>query len=319
MNTKSQFTLQVFEKIGTPLFASVNEVAARGIMTGQVKDMPSDIEIAETVAKLLTSLTQSGTKLSEKIGLTNTDPDSDDLQIAMAGILSPIIANLYQVSGHPPKEPDLDRVLSSFDTVASFSENFTSTKEGAETLNNLSSNTQQNKTLRYTMAMVPLVNSVAAFSFGEDPDKLLKKISERLTKTAKEIAETITEKPVDEIAILNGLVTIYSQCHFSEMARIMSMTDEQRQGNTVTVDSVWSMVDQRIDMLKILVEAISNPTAIATPEKTAPKAEVQPQAPETKTEPKDEPQKANGGIGGGPMSFFKNKEEDDASTATGDA
>lgn len=310
MNAKSKFTLQVFEKIGTPLFASVNEVASRNIMTGQAKELPSDIEIAKTVAQLLTSVTQSGSKLSEKIGLTTNDPDSDAIQIALAGILSPIVANLYQVTGQTPKEQDLDRVLASFDTVASFSDNFTSLQDGANQLESLPASAPKGATqdsLRYTMAMVPLVNSVAAFSFGEEPDKLLKKVSERVTKEVKEISATVPGDNTDEISILSGIVTIYSQCHFSEMARIMAMTDEQRQTSPVTIDGVWAMVDQRLDMLKALVGGITNPQQ-TTAEAPATTAEI-PNPPVTPTATQAEAPKSAGG--GGPMSFFS---KDDAAS-----
>jgi hypothetical protein len=302
MNAKSKFTLQVFEKIGTPLFASVNEVASRNIMTGQAKELPSDIEIAKTVAQLLTSVTQSGSKLSEKIGLTTNDPDSDAIQIALAGILSPIVANLYQVTGQTPKEQDLDRVLASFDTVASFSDNFTSLQDGANQLESLPASSPKGATqdsLRYTMAMVPLVNSVAAFSFGEEPDKLLKKVSERVTKEVKEISATVPGDNTDEISILSGIVTIYSQCHFSEMARIMAMTDEQRQTSPVTIDGVWAMVDQRLDMLKALVGGVTNSQQKAV-EAPATTAEIS-SPPVTPATVQAETPKSSGG---GPMSFF---------------
>ncbi|MBL4590101.1 MAG: hypothetical protein JKY11_08500 [Alphaproteobacteria bacterium] len=286
MNNNNKFLLQIFEKIGAPLFTSVNEVAVRTVMGGQATAMPSTADQAETIAKLLTSHTKTSTALSGKLGLESKDPEADDLQVSLAAVLSPVIANMYQIVGQAPKDDDIEKIVSSFETLGSFSNNFSSVHEGAERLETLPVSAQPQdqaqETLQNITSMVPLINSVSAFPFGQAPEKLLRKIIQRIQSEIDAIKKEIPEKSYNYTGILNAIVTIYSQCHFSEMARIMAMTDKERETGAITIDGVWTMFDQRMELLKTLARAMTNTPETATAQEgtTAPTAPTQPIAQE---------------------------------------
>ena len=279
MNNNNKFLLQIFEKIGTPLFTSVNEVAVRAVMGGQITAMPSTSDQAEIIAKLLTSLTKTSTALSGKLGLESKDPEADDLQVSLAAVLSPVISNMYQIAGQAPQDNDIEKIVASFETLGSFSNNFSSVHEGAERLETLPVSEQpQDKaqeTLQNITSMVPLINSVSAFPFGQAPEKLLRKIIQRIQSEIEEIKKEVPIDAYNYTGTLNAIVTIYSQCHFSEMARIMAMTDKERETSAITIDGVWTMFDQRIELLKTLARAMTGIPETTTTAPTTPTAPAQ--------------------------------------------
>ncbi len=322
MNNKNKFLLQIFEKIGAPLFTSVNEVATRAVMTGQAQNLLTNMEQAGLVAKLLTNITKASSAISEKLDLETQDPDSDDLQVSLAAILSPVISNTYQLTGQVLKDEDIERITSSFETIRTFSNHFSSMPEGTERLENLPAHKAPHDktqlTLQNIMGIVPLINAVSAFPFGEDPNKLLKKIITRIQSEVDDIKKELisTESPQDNtshIQIFNTVIMMYSQCHFSEMARIMAMGDKEREENSLSIDTVWIMFDQRMDMLKTLTHSIVGSSDVVQKttqtDETFPlhpseiKAQNTPEADETSAIQNNQSSQESQG----PMSFFSKK------------
>ncbi len=329
MNNKNRFLLQLFEKIGLPLFASVNDVSARAIMTGQATNLPTDAEQAEIIAKLLTKITKVSSSVSEKLDLGTNDPDLDDLQVSLAAIVSPVVSNLYQLTGQIPKEDDIEKIVLYFETLSTFSNNFSSLQEGASRLEKLPANTAaQDKTqnsLQNIMSTTPLINAVAAFPFGEAPEKLLKKVIQRIQKNVDDIIKTMPENISNDATtytgIFNTVIMIYSQCHFSEMARIMAMGDKEREANPISVDNVWTLFEQRIDMLKALVGSMIESSNTTEQTNISPSIEIT-KEPEIQEEPeKNSPEKVEipapeeavaSQSSENPMSFFSKKKKEES-------
>lgn len=311
MNNQSQFTLQIFEKIGSPLFSAVNEVSSRMVMTGQSPAAPTDEEYAETIAKLLTSLTKTSSEAIETLDLDSKDPESDDLHVSMASVLSPVIANLYQIMGLPPTDEDIAKISKALNTLSTFSNNFSVTNEAGEALSNLKTADQSNEHLKNLMGCVPLINAVTAFSFGETPEKLIKNLYKRLEDDAKALSDDYQVGTYADV--LPCVVTLYSQCHFSEMARIMSMSDKDRETQAIGVETVISKYDAHLDMLKTLASSMMGvpvaQTQSSATETTPPPA---PQK-ETETPTQAAPPAANETQGSdNPMSFFSAKKDESA-------
>ena len=342
MDKKHQTFLQVFEKLGTPLIAAVNEVAAR---TGGASTEKED---AEKLAQLLTSVTKASIELSEKTDLTQSDADKDDLRLGLTSVVTPLIASLYQMSGKMPAGADAQRFSEAFQALASYVDNFVSIKDAANRIKQMEDGqffADENQIRLQTLnTLVPIVNSVVAFPFGEQPGKLIRKVTDRLLSDARDIqGEVLPDLPKGEkehaqLSLLKGMVIVYAQSHFAEMARIVSSQDQQkREGSGLSMDPVWQAYDARIDMLKVLAAGLSDqdlgaPQAATAQQQEAPQAPQQeqatptPQAPAQKAQPEPQPQQQeapaqpaqtdNGGgnagaSSGSPMSFFAKKKPDD--------
>ncbi|MGE4313096.1 MAG: hypothetical protein AB7E85_02335, partial [Pseudobdellovibrionaceae bacterium] len=121
--------------------------------------------------------------------------------------------------------------------------------------------------LQTVNALLPIMNSVIAFPFGETPQKLLRKIADRLIEEARSLAEEVVQtsdaqqKKMAELALLRGIVIIYSQSHFGEMGRIMSLDNQQRESMTLSLDPVWKAFDERLEMLKVLAQVMNGDEA----------------------------------------------------------
>lgn len=345
MDKKHQIFLQVFEKLGTPLVAAVNEVTARsGGKTTEKED-------AEKLAQLLTAVTKASIELSEKSDLTQSDADKDDLRLGLTSVVTPLVAGLYQMSGKIPAGADAQRFSEAFQALASYADNFVSIKDAANRIKQMEQGqffADENQIRLQTLnALVPIVNSVVAFPFGEQPGKLIRKVTDRLLADAREIQGDIMsdlpkgEKEHAQLSLLKGLVVIYAQSHFSEMARIVSSQDQQkREGSGMTMEPVWKAYDARVDMLKVLAAALSDqelgagqpaPQQAAQelpaqqtaqqqqPPQTQPQTqplaqeETQPPSPTPPStpQPQEAPAQSASSGGGSPMSFFAKKKSDD--------
>lgn len=346
MDTKAQTFLKIFEKLGTPLIAAVNEISVREAATaaqnGQAPAADTPKKDAEAMAQLLTVLTRASIEMADKADIQSSDADKDDLRLATASALAPLIASLYQLTGKIPTDQDIARIADVFQAMGSYTDNYISVREAAARLERvekglapLDDNQIRLQTLN---ALMPVMNSVIAFPFGETPQKLLRKIIDRLLDEARALAEETVqatdpqEKKMAELALLRGIVVIYSQAHFGEMARIMGLDNQQRESMSLSLDPVWKAFDERLEMLKVMAQVLNGDEGVpasaasgskspavnqseaktpeiftapqpATPEQTSPPPV--PQAPAAPEETKPSaPAAPPAGDNENPMSFF---------------
>ena len=259
------FLVQVMEKIGSPLIASVNDVAARLKAQNPDADANADpataqAEDATKVATLLNKSVQVALSMSKMLDLSHDDREADSVRLSLTALAGPMLANQYRMSTRLPGENDIKRIVTSLEAVMTFSDNFTVAGDATVRLNQIDKDffpadpTQIQ--IMYIQALVPTVNAVVAFPFGQPERKLVQDITGRLIAKAKEIvsinfpnlAEQQAKK--SELAVLRSLATIYSQCHFGEMARLMALPADQRQ--QTSLDPVWASFDLRASLLEVL-------------------------------------------------------------------
>ena len=161
------------------------------------------------------------------------------------------------------------------------------------------------------MSTVPLINAVIAFPFGESADKLLKKIYTTLDSHAQTLSKELSLE--NDATIFPALVTMYNQCHFTEMARIMAMTDKDRETAKITIDTVWEKFNQQLAMLTTLSHAVAEPSTTDA-ETASPPQQTQENKP-----PVQQPAETSvqtpppaGGENANPMSFFATKKSEDS-------
>ncbi len=271
MDSKHQTFLRIFEKLGTPLIAAVNEVKTRaGTKAGD------ENEDARKLAQLLTIVTRESVVLAEKADIVQSDSEKDDLRLSLTTIISPLIASLYQMGGKIPEEKDTAQLADSFGALSSYIDNFISIKESAQRIGQMEEGQyfiDENQIKIQTLSvLVPVVNSVIAFPFGEKPAKLIRNICSRLIEESEKLQDSLFKTSNEpeakhiQLGLLRSLVVIYSQCHFSEMARILNSQDQNRAGANLSIDPVWKAFDERVEMIDAISSVLSGNEEVAQTE-----------------------------------------------------
>jgi len=188
-----------------------------------------------------------------------------------------------------------------------FSENFVPSAESVQRLEQLAADgsptdTRQ-ATIQYIHAFIPVVSAIGDFPFGQPEQKLIQDVSERLTKKAMALRETIfgatlsgDNQKFAELALLQGLGDIYAGCHLAETKRLTSMGDQAREtAGGMSMDPVWKAFEVKASMLEALGAALvpnkgggaqtQAPSQAAPPPATEPVAQTPPPAAPPATPP----------------------------------
>lgn len=311
MTQYSDYLAQVFEKLGTPLLAVTMEQSAQNPASGTNE--------AELIASLLGKTTQLGISLSELVDMPEKPEDSDAARLTLAALSAPLVANQYRISNRMPEDKDLEKALEALKTVMTYSDNFTSTEQGEERLKTLEKdNAPGDKTqqqVRYLHTLLPAINSVMAFPFGQKEQKMAQDVTDKLVQRTKQMCDEIFPDIAEdvrketELSLLRSIVMIYSQCHFAEMARLMAQPDEDRMTSPST-DALWTAFETRVAMLETIslhmVPGADKRQSGTTQDTVAPTAPAQapPQPIPQTPPPAQESPAAPPADNGNPMSFF---------------
>lgn len=270
MDQRSSFLIQTLEKLAAPLVAAISEVTVRQMMTqdqaGNTTSSASLKNEAQQLASLLTSTTQLSISLSDLMDLQNMGDKADAVRVGLAGVASPLIANFYRLAGRYPTESEIERLKSAMSTVVTYADNFEAAGEAQARLATFDQDfrpmDQDQQLLQYMFVLLPAVNSILAYPFGQPEKKLVQEVCDRLIKSVKAMQEKLfntqddVTKAKSEMALLRIAALIYSQCHFAEMAKLMASEDQNRQGMAPPMDNLWSAFEQRLSMLEVLAETL---------------------------------------------------------------
>lgn len=267
MDSRSTFLLQVLEKLASPLVASISEVAVRQMMMPDPTQQGAMRPEAEQVASLLIKSTQLSIGLSDLIDMKLPDNEADSLRLALTSLASPLVANIYRLSGRTPTDQEVERVMSAMNAVYTYSENFTPAADASVRMATIEQDyfpaDPAQVTLQYMSAILPAVNSIMAYSFGLPEKRLVQEVTERLLQEAKELRVRMFPDIKDpqkiakaDLAVLRMATLIYSQCHFGEMAKLMATEEQARQGLAPAMTTLWQAFSLRMQMLEILSEVI---------------------------------------------------------------
>lgn len=328
MDSRSTFLLQVLEKLASPLVASISEVSVRQMMMPDPSQAGAMRPEAEQVAGLLTKSTQMSIGLSELIDLKLPENEADSLRLALTSLASPLVANIYRLAGRTPTDAEIDRVMAAMNAVYTYSDNFSPASDATARMAVLDQDFYPSDAtqvaLQYMSALLPAVNSVMAYSFGQPEKQLIKDVTERLLKESQALRKTMFPHLTDprdtsksDLAVLRMATQIYSQCHFGEMAKLMATEEQARQGLAPAMTTLWQAFSLRMQMLEVLAEVLvpGERPVVETASSEAVKPE--PIAAETKPEIKAVPAAqaapaaatpaADDGAPKNPMSFFAKK------------
>lgn len=267
MEQRASFLLQVLEKLAAPLVAAITEVGVRQQMNPDPSQHGSLKPEAEQVAGLLTKSTQMSIGLAGLVDMQLPENEADSLRLALTSLASPMIANIYRLAGRSPSDQEIERVTSALSAVISYADGFAPAADATARLqtleNDFAPSDPSQISILYMSALLPAVNSVMSYSFGVPEKRLVQDVGERLIREAKILRERMFPDMKDEIlmakadlALLRIAASIYSQCHFAEMAKLMATEDQTRQGMAPAMTSLWQAFILRMQMIEVLGDVL---------------------------------------------------------------
>ncbi len=307
MDSRSQFLLQLLQKLGAPLMRAVNSHAGDALDESGQKD-------AQVIAALLSETVKISISLSQAMNLKPDDGDADAIRVALAALAGGLVADAYEQAGRIPGDADSRRISKSLESVLAFSDNFAPAAEHAQRLQTLDGTPPFMDAMQANLyainALVPAIGAIADFPFGQQETKLIQDVSGKLSERAKSLREKLTDAAGEtsdgkmaELIILQSLAQIYASAHRAETARLKTLSEEARSGEH-SLDPVWQVFDRQLAMLEVLIGASAGQSSGRAgggvkPAVEAPTSESEtPAAPAAATPPPAKP-------GGSPMSFFK--------------
>ncbi len=328
----AHFATQLLEKIGAPLLSVIENVAP------EVSDEEGQIAQAQIMAQLLGQAVAMSTMLYNTLDIKEDEAMADQTRVALTSLVAPFVAEFYLKRKKIPTEENLKRIIKSLEAVLMFGENFkpaSDHKSRLQTADQKSVLFDKHQPVLVTLqAMVPVVNAVEEFSFGQSRRKLVQDISSRLEAKAAEIARS-QDSPdkLTELIIFKALASVYADCHRSETRRVLENVETAR--DNLSVDPIWERYETKVQMMEAIlgIQASAQsasvggvapeqvtPAAVETPAPVQPPAVALPveqtPVPVAPTAPVTPPPVAQAAAPtAGPMGFFKKEETPAAAPA----
>ena len=304
MDSRSQFILQLLQKLGAPLMRAVN-ARSDGADEG-AKD-------AQTISALLSETVKISISLSQAMNLKPEDGDADAIRVTLAALAADLVADSYKETGRLPSDTDSRRIAKSLESVLAFTDNFAPAAQHAQRLQTIDGTApfmdEMQANLYAMNALVPAIAAIAEFPFGQQEAKLIQEVATALSDRAKTLRSNLAQiegegadAKMAELVLLQSLAQIYAAAHRAETARLKTLPEDAR--GELSLTPVWKQFDRQLAMLEVLLgtsagNASGRGGKGVKPTAEAP-AEEQQSAPVESAAPAAPPAKpAN------PMSFFK--------------
>lgn len=332
MDQRTKFLLQTLEKIGAPLTMAAVTVPEQN--PGQD---------AQRAAELLNKSVQLGLTLAEAMRVRD-ESQADGVHLALTAFAGPLIAGQTMATGRVPGDLEIRRMSGALQAVLAFADRFT---PAADTVLRLENNETTADPADETMihvqmlnAFAPVLQAVSQYAFGRQEPKLIQEIGARITSQAADLGVRIfgADQPPRiarriELVLVRLLAGIYAAAHMEEMARLMSLSDQDRNqamsaSGGVPMDPIWTAFNRRAEMVRVLAETIvPSPRSAAqaqgsggfAPPPALPPVQQQPPAAPLGGIPGMNPPAAAAPVpsneppvsaGGNPMAFFSKKTAD---------
>lgn len=339
MNQRTQYFIQVLEKIGTPLLSAIISGAPSTDASGQ--------EDARKMAALLSKSVETSISFGQMIDVNSLGENGDRVRVAMMALAANLVGESYKLKQQMPGETENKRMVAALQAALTFSENFTPSPENTKALENLEAKGHgediYQAQVQYIQAFVPVISAITEFSFGHKEPKLMTEIASRLIARAEDIAKGLnhkneTHRKAAELGVLRALAELYATCHRAEISRVMKMSEDERVQRTqesggLALDAIWKDFDLRVSLVEALTQNILGassvtsststkapapppsipvaPPASAPPQAEVPKPQIfqAPSPPPTQTPP-TVPASSPAQTGANPMSMFAKKPAD---------
>lgn len=284
MDERSEFLLQILERLGAPLMAAISGVSTEADPEGKA----DPVKDAGRMAELLGKSVQSSIALASALHATG---GNDSIRLTLTALAANLIASQYRLTHRPPSERDIERITGALTAVLSFADNFSPAKENASRLKVLDIESaaydEHQVHAVFFHAFSPAISAVSTYAFGRQDMKLLQEIAKTITARARELREKlfpsvseVRDQRQVELGLVKSLVAIYVECHKAETERLLGMNEQQRaeaaqaNGGVLSMDPVWNAFAIRTAMLEALAPSIlpGGATAVAVSGSVAPDA-----------------------------------------------
>lgn len=305
MDSRSQFLLQLLEKLGAPLMRAINSQG-------------TSADEAQTIAALLSETVKISISLSQAMNLKTEDGDADAIRVGLAALAGNLVADSYARNGHVPGEAEGQKISKALQSVLAFSDNFAPAAEHGQRLQTLDGTPpffDPVQTNLYAInALLPAISAVAEFPFGQTDSQLILEVAEKLNARVDTLKQSVLGNDIEagqskmaDMVILQALAQIYASAHRAETQRLKTISEDQR-GGELSLQPVWESLDKQVAMLQILLGAMTDGAVSGGRrgggKKPGIEAPVTSEAePEVKSAATPPPQPVR--PGGSPMSFFK--------------
>lgn len=257
MAKRATFLVQILDKIGAPLLAAIE-----GFRDEETQD--SEVQQAQTVAALLAKAVQMSVQLSQNMDLSGSEEDADSVRLGLAALVGPILAETYKATQKIPDDADMTRITKALEAVLSFSDNFAPSKTHIARLQSLEDNQvhsdEDQNTIYVMQALLPVVDAVAEFPFGQAETALVQQIAGKLQEDARILTEAILRQDeVDnakakyvELMALRSLAKVYAECHKAQTKKLIAAGGDA----TPSLDPVWQNYDIKRGMLETIAGSV---------------------------------------------------------------
>lgn len=261
MDQRTQFLIQVLEKIGGPLTSAATILPVKGD-DGSAQD-------AKRVAELLNRSVQLGLSVAEGMNVRD-ESQADGVHLSLAAFSSPLIAGQYMATGRVPGDLEIRRLSGALQAVLTFADSFTPAADSTLRLQNTDAGSSPADEalihVQMLTAFAPVFQVVAGYAFGRQENKLIQEIATRLTARAETMrtqlfgdALPVKEAKQAELILLKVLCGLYAAAHANETQRLMTLPDNDRSASAISVDGVWALFDRSADMARVVAESIIPP------------------------------------------------------------
>lgn len=266
MDQRTQYFIQVLEKIGAPLLGAVMTRAPEASAQGDQKSDAVQDE-AQKMAFLLSKSVQTSIAFGQLLDVNALGEHSDRVRVAMMALASNLAAEYYTSKGQPLGEAENKRMVSALQAALTFSENFMPSAENIMALEHLAAQGENvadvhQAHVQYMQAFVPVIAAVTEFTFGQKEPKIMSDIAGKLTARSESIALTLgadgkNQKRVS-LGILRALGDLYASCHRAETSRLMGMSEEERRKHSPdsSLKNIWDAFELRALLLETLTKNI---------------------------------------------------------------
>ncbi len=315
MVQNSKFTIQLLEKIGSPLAAAIESAPPKG--------EDHEEQAAKIMAQLLGQAVQISIALNSAFNIVEQEAQADSTRLALAAMTAPLLADFYRQNGVVPEDQDIKRIIKSLESVVAFADNFSAVEEEQSRLITIDHDAplldKTQASLVTMQVMTPAIMAIGEFAFGQSENKLIQEVAAKCEAKAQELAKNLNlSDKLSELMILKALVALYAECHRSETQKLAAQSDDQENRSELSLDPVWDSFATRTAMIEAVMGLEAAETSSKTPETTAPATPQEPTPKEETAAPTPPPaQEAAPATAqpSSPMGFFK---KPDASAAPED-
>lgn len=253
---RTQFLIQVLDKIGGPLTSAVAAGPA----------LESEAAGAQRLAELLNRSVQLGLSVADQMNVRD-EGQADGVHLSLTAFASPLMAGQYLLSGRVPGDTEIKRLSTALQAVLTFADNFTPAADSTLRIQSTEAGSQPaDEAVIYVQTLTafgPVFQVVNDYAFGKSENKIIQDISTRLLNKATELREGLfgTEQPIKtrrqiDLVLMKLLCNLYASCHTAEVRRLMALSDQAKAGVAISLDPVWAAFDKQAAMAKVVAEQI---------------------------------------------------------------